>query len=118
MVGKEPDTLNKTLKAVGSAYDMAGRLGWKFKVRTAAAASSSKSPARASAPPGATDAAAAAAAATAADEPSGGRPKSPQSWGSSRPNGLQRSARGKRLAGDALAPGVAVPAGSGNCVVS
>ncbi|CAM9264587.1 unnamed protein product [Ectocarpus sp. 12 AP-2014] len=114
MEGKEPDTLNKTLKAVGSAYDMAGRLGWKFKARAA----SSKSPARASAPPGATDAAVAAAAAAAADGPSRGRPKSPQSWGSSSPNGLQRSARGKKPTGDAPAPGVAVPAGSGNCVVS
>ncbi|CAM9368097.1 unnamed protein product [Ectocarpus sp. 13 AM-2016] len=118
MEGKEPDTLNKTLKAVGSAYDMAGRLGWKFKARAAGAAASSKSPARASAPPGATDAAVAVAAAAAADEPNRGRPKSPQSWGSSSPNGLQRSARGKKLTGDAPAPGVAVPAGSGNCVVS
>ncbi|CAN0311571.1 unnamed protein product, partial [Scytosiphon promiscuus] len=101
----------KTLKAVGSAYDMAGRLA-------------SKPSARASAPPEAGNAAVAAAAATAG-ETRMKKPKSPHSWGSGSPGSLSRPAWSRKVTGsdarktgDEPSPVTAATAGGGNCVMS
>ncbi|CAN0085280.1 unnamed protein product [Hapterophycus canaliculatus] len=101
---------------------MAGRLGGRFKARAAAAAGASKHSARASAPPGAADAAVAAAAAAGETTPK--QPKSPHSWGSSSPAGLQRPAWSRKVTGDARktadepGPVATTTAGGGNCVIS
>ncbi|CAN0075268.1 unnamed protein product, partial [Pylaiella littoralis] len=124
--GKAPDTLNKTLKAVGSAYDMAGRMGGKFKARAALAAAASKPPDRAaSAPAGAVDVAASAAAAAAVAAATAKKPKSPHSWGSGSLTGMQRPGWGRKATGDTSdsktggGAGAAAAAGSGgNCLVS
>ena len=100
----------QALKAAGSGYSMAGRLGGRFGNQASAAASAApKSPGRVSAPPGATAAAAMAALRVKT-------PKSPQSVGSASltagGGGDRQEARtrGKKTAADS---GV-----GGTCVVS